>query len=243
MYKRQPNIIGEDYQAWTQTLNEDYGVVVNYRPEYNDEYEKNQIIYTDPEAGTELQEGQTVNLYISKGKETKTVTMVSLEGMTQSQAKNAVEGLELKLGNVDSVDSEKKKGQVVFQSVKEGAEVEVGTKVNIQISKGPKEPDNPNHNDDPDPDGSDDSDPDGSDDSDPDGSDDPEPDETKHQIKVNLPGEREEDVTVVIEVNGSVLYSKAVGTEESMVSVSYVGAIDTSNVTVDGESYSDYSVS
>ena len=101
-------------------------------------YEKNQIIYTDPEAGTELQEGQTVNLYISKGKETKTVTMVSLEGMTQSQAKNAVEGLELKLGNVDSVDSEKKKGSVVFQSVKEGAEVEVGTKVNIQISKGPQ---------------------------------------------------------------------------------------------------------
>ena len=233
--KYMPNIIGEDYQAWTQTLNEDYGVVVNYRPEYNDEYEKNQIIYTDPEAGTELQEGQTVNLYISKGKETKTVTMVSLEGMTQSQAKNAVEGLGLKLGNVDSVDSEKKKGQVVFQSVKEGAEVEVGTKVNIQISKGPKEPDNPNHNDDPDPSGSDDPDPSGSDD--------PEPDETKHQIKVNLPGEREEDVTVVIEVNGSVLYSKAVGTEESMVSVSYVGAIDTINVTVDGESYSDYSVS
>lgn len=59
--KYMPNIIGEDYQAWTQTLNEDYGVVVNYRPEYNDEYEKNQIIYTDPEAGTELQEGQTVN--------------------------------------------------------------------------------------------------------------------------------------------------------------------------------------
>ena len=60
---------------------------------------------------------------------------------------------------------------------------------------------------------------------------------------MNLPDGREEASTVVIKVNGGILFSKAVGAEESSVSVTYVGSIDDIEVTVDGESYSDYSVS
>lgn len=92
-----------------------------------------------------------MNLCISKGKEIKTVTMVSLTGMTRAQAESAIQKLNLKVGSVVSVNSDEDKGKVVFQSVKQGAEVEIGTKVNIQISKGPKKPDNPPDNGDDDP--------------------------------------------------------------------------------------------
>lgn len=234
--KYMPNIVGENYKDWTQTLSDDYGVVVKYYSEYS-EYDKNLIITTDPVAGTELTAGQTVNLTISKGQEIKTVTMVSLEGMTQSQAQKAIEGLDLKVGSVTSVDSEKKKGQVIFQSVKEGAEVEVGTKVNIQISKGPQKVDpQPDDNNDT-PDSSEDDKPDSS------GNDEPDPDETAHQIKVTLPEDREEASAVVIKVNDKVEYSKSVGADESVVSISYTGTIDSIDVTVDGEAYSGYEIS
>lgn len=235
--KYMPNIVGKRYQDWTQSLHDDYGVVVNYRPEYSDKYDKDLIISTDPEAGTQLTEGQTVNLCISKGKEIKTVTMVSLTGMTRAQAESAIQKLNLKVGSVVSVNSDEDKGKVVFQSVKQGAEVEIGTKVNIQISKGPKKPDNPPDNGDDDPDPSGDDNPDSS------GNDEPEPDDTQHQIQVNLPDAREEDSAVVIKVNGAILYSKTVGADESVVSISYVGAIDNIDVTVDGEAYNDYTVS
>lgn len=60
---------------------------------------------------------------------------------------------------------------------------------------------------------------------------------------MNLPDGREEDSAVVIKVNGAILYSKTVGADESVVSISYVGAIDNIDVTVDGEAYNDYTVS
>lgn len=239
--KYMPYIVGENYQSWIQTLNDDYGVVVNYHTVYSDKYDKNLVISTDPVAGTALTEGQTVNLDISKGPEIKTVTMVSVMGMTQSRAKSTIEDLGLAVGSVTKVDSEETKGQVVFQSVKQGAEVEVGTKVNLQISKGPKtptpKPDDSGSTDDPDDSGG--SDPAGSGT----GSDDGDDEETTHQIKVTLPSDREEASNVVIKVNDSVKYSKSVGADESVVSLSYTGTIDSIDVTVDGESYSDYTVS
>lgn len=236
--KYMPDIVGENYQSWTQTLSNDYGVVINYKSEYSDEYDKNQIISTDPVAGSELTDGQKVTLYISKGPEIKTVTMVSVTGMTQSRAESTITDLGLKVGNRTKVDSNEEKGKVVFQSVKAGAEVEEGTKVNIQISKGPKSNNNTN------PDKSDDTDPDKSDDTDPDKSgDSSNTEEVKHQIKVTLPDDRQADSAVVIKINDNVLYSKSVGANESVVSTSYTGTINSIDVTVDGEAYSNYTVS
>ena len=110
--------------------------------------------------------------------------------------------------------------------MKNGASVKTGTKVNLQVSKGPKEepdePDNPDNPDHPD---------------------DPDDDNTSHQIKVTLPEDREEASAVVIKINGSILYSKSVAPDKSIVSVSYVGKIESSEITVDGEPYDHYTIS
>ena len=224
--KYMPDIVGKNYRDWSQTLYNDYNVIVSYKFEYSDEYEKNLIINTDPKSGDELTEGQKVTLYISKGQEEKLVTMVTVTGMSQSEAEKTIQGLGLTVGNVVDVDSDEAKGTVIFQSVKNGAEVKPGTKVNLQVSKGPQEepdePDNPDNPDHPD---------------------NPDDDNTSHQIKVTLPEDREEASAVVIKINGSILYSKSVAPDKSIVSVSYVGKIESSEITVDGEEYDDYTIS
>ena len=223
--KYMPNIVGKNYRDWSQTLYNDYNVIVSYKFEYSDEYEKNLIISTDPKSGDELTEGQKVTLYISKGQEEKLVTMVTVTGMSQSEAEKTIQGLGLTVGNVVDVDSDEAKGTVIFQSVKNGAEVKPGTKVNLQVSKGPQEDPTPVEPDDPDQ------------------PDDPDDDNTSHQIKVSLPPDREEASAVVIKINGSILYSKSVAPDKSIVSVSYVGKIESSEITVDGEEYDDYTIS
>ena len=224
--KYMPDIVGKNYRDWSQTLYNDYNVVVSYKFEYSDDYEKNLIIRTDPQSGEELTEGQKITLYISKGKEEKLVTMVTVTGMSQAEAEKTIHGLGLTVGNVVEVDSDEDKGTVIFQSVKNGASVKPGTKVNLQVSKGPKEepdePDNPDNPDHPD---------------------DPDDDNTSHQIKVTLPEDREEASAVVIKINGSILYSKSVAPDKSIVSVSYVGKIESSQITVDGEPYDNYTIS
>ena len=223
--KYMPDIVGKNYRDWSQTLYNDYNVIVSYKFEYSDEYEKNLIISTDPKSGDELTEGQKVTLYISKGQEEKLVTMVTVTGMSQSEAEKTIQGLGLTVGNVVDVDSDEAKGTVIFQSVKNGAEVKPGTKVNLQVSKGPQEDPTPVEPDDPDQ------------------PDDPDDDNTSHQIKVTLPADREEASAVVIKINGSILYSKSVAPDKSIVSVSYVGKIESSEITVDGEAYDDYTIS
>lgn len=223
--KYMPDIAGKNYRDWSQTLYNDYNVIVSYKFEYSDEYEKNLIISTDPKSGDELTEGQKVTLYISKGQEEKLVTMVTVTGMSQSEAEKTIQGLGLTVGNVVDVDSDEAKGTVIFQSVKNGAEVKPGTKVNLQVSKGPQEDPTPVEPDDPD------------------HPDNPDDDNTSHQIKVTLPEDREEASAVVIKINGSILYSKSVAPDKSIVSVSYVGKIESSEITVDGEEYDDYTIS
>ena len=252
--KYMPDIVGENYQSWVQTLNEDYDVVVKFRNQFSDEYDKNVIISTDPKAGEELKEKQTVLLYISKGPKAETVTMISLMGMTETQALRAIRELKLEAGSINRVDSDEPEDRVVFQSIKQGAEVEVGTQVNLQISKGPQtaqEQGDAARNEESDGDdtdnGNDDSDSEQQAETNSPGEQTPETtdeeDKTDHQIKVTLPDGRESDSALVIKVNGGIIYSSSVGPGDRVRTVDYTGSIDSVEVTVDGVSYDGYTVS
>ena len=54
--------------------------------------------------------------------------------------RQALKGVGLTLGKVTEVESDKPKGIVVGQDPASGTEVDAGTIVNIEVSKGPKEP-------------------------------------------------------------------------------------------------------
>ena len=96
------------------------------------------VIRTDPVYGEPLTAGQTVTLYVSSGPAITLVPVPELLGLTQEKAVEKLDELGL-LYEITEVPHEEAEGTVVYQSIKQGEEVKVGTTVNIQVSKGMEE--------------------------------------------------------------------------------------------------------
>lgn len=122
------------------------GLVVKVEYETSSEVLEDYVIRSDPAENTEVHEGDTVTIYISKGKDVKKVQMTNLVGMTQSEAEREIERLGLIVGSVDAVESTKEKGTVLTQSVEKDTEVEEKTTVNLTVSAGPKKEEKPEEN-------------------------------------------------------------------------------------------------
>ena len=247
-----PNILGENYETWASTLSSEYRVTVKYNPQYDDEVPEGNIISTNPEAGEILNEGDTVTITYSKGKKITTTTMVTLYGMTEQKARETIEGLGLTVGRVDQVDSDEAAGTVVFQSVKAGASVELGTKVDLQISSGPvvpeqpdeseeetppteeeptQEPEQPTEEEPTNPDQSEEETPTDTDQSDDNGE--HEQEDQEHIIEITLPSDRAEESVIVVTVNGTEYWTKKVNADVETLQVKYKGTIESVKVTVD----------
>jgi serine/threonine-protein kinase len=161
--------------------------------------------------------------------------MISLIGMTENEAKSAIQELGLSPGTVTTVSSDETAGTVVYQSVKTNSEVELGSRVDIQISSGPKPEDTPEPDEPEEPDQTEEpvtpTQPDETDE--PDQPSDLPEDET-HTITVTLPEGRTEDASITIRVNGVNYHSKTVKTNEKEVSVQYKGTVESVDVILDG---------
>lgn len=109
------------------------------------------VISTYPSPGTEVDSSTTVVIYISSGpaeeeeedppvNEIETVSMPDLSDMTEEAAKKTLTNNKLEIGTVSTDYSDTvEKGKVISQSVLKNVSVEVGTKIDIVISLGPKE--------------------------------------------------------------------------------------------------------
>ena len=242
-----PSLVREDYRTAETKLKNDYGVEVAYGDRvYSDTIDEGLIVSTDPVAGSPLTAGQTVTLYVSKGPEITTVPMPSLIGLTEEQANEALNQLELELGSCITVASSEKAGTVVYQSVKANTEVAPGTVVYLQLSDGsladngdepqeevPDEPQEPDVPDEPDVPAA--------------PIEQPETPTPVYQISVPLPaaGEGEDasdSVTVTIYVNDNenpylnASYPREFGT----VTTPYSGEINSITVYVDGVQTKDF---
>jgi serine/threonine-protein kinase len=114
---------------------------------------KDHVIRTDPVAGTELEQGQTVTLWISTGPSTEVIMaeMPNVVGRTIAEATkilNANGFLEIR---ENPVDSDKPKGQVLAQSEEKFVKIDVTTIIILDVSTGiPQITTNPSDPDDPD---------------------------------------------------------------------------------------------
>ena len=103
-------------------------------------YEIGQVIRTDPMADTVLTEGQTVYLYVSTGPDIITADMPNLVGMEVSRAKELLDQLGFSNVRIESVESQKPKDEVVYQSIaKNTKDVDVSKEVIVHYSEGPVE--------------------------------------------------------------------------------------------------------
>lgn len=133
-----PNFSGKtltDAKRTLAKLNLDYEIV----EEYSDTVTKNGIIRQIPKAGVDIDEDTQVILYVSKGEESEKTFVPYLIGMSQTQAKKALEEAGLELGGVTVKDSEEPVGTVIGQEPGYQSEIEEGEKVSIIISSGESE--------------------------------------------------------------------------------------------------------
>ena len=117
----------------------------------SDTVTKDYVISVNPDAGQEAPVGATVYLTVSGGPTIQAVTVPNLIGSTQTGAQQLLESANLTLGGVSAVESDKPVGQVIWQSVEPGTEVDAHSKVYIQVSTGPKETPTPEPTPDPTP--------------------------------------------------------------------------------------------
>ncbi len=132
-----PSVVGEDYRNVQSELENEYNVTVQLgERQSSDSIAVDCVISTDPVAGTPLEEGQTVTLYVSNGPEITTVKMPQLIGMTEEEARSAIAEAGLEVGGVTTVASSEVSGEVIYQSVSAYMDVDPGTVVYIHISDG-----------------------------------------------------------------------------------------------------------
>ena len=103
--------------------------------ELSDEYEKGEIVKTDPKKGSTIKEGDVVKLTISKG---KYIVVDDYLGMDVEKAKEVLNNLGFKV-YIDEKQSEKPQGTVIEQSLQKGHKIdpdETDRTITLTVSKG-----------------------------------------------------------------------------------------------------------
>ena len=103
--------------------------------EPSDELARNLVISTDPEAGSEVSEGDSITVVISNGAET--VAVPNLIGQTRNEATATLNAAGLQLGQVDNEPSAQEAGTVIRSDPGAGTDVERNSQVNLVLSTGP----------------------------------------------------------------------------------------------------------
>lgn len=130
-----PNVVNyEDSQA--TTLLEEAGLKVTHGYAYDDNVEKDHVISSDPVAGTEVEEGSTVKIIISNGKEQKKVPVPNLEGTSEADAAAKLTELNLVGAPTYEYSDTVKEGQVISQDPVVNTEVDEQSTVSYVVSKG-----------------------------------------------------------------------------------------------------------
>ena len=132
------DVSNKDSREALHILQDEMGLVVNQEEAYDDTVEKGFVISFWPTEGTILQPGDSVTITISKGPNIQPVAVPSFLGKTLEEAQDMLDQLGLELGSVTDADStEYDEGQICYQSVSPNVEVDPGTSISFQVSKGP----------------------------------------------------------------------------------------------------------
>ena len=130
-----PNWVGQPI-AQVRSDADRRGLHLNEDPTNSDSVPANQVISTDPAAGSPVSRGDTVTVVFSKG--AAKVAVPRLVGQTRDEASNTLRQAGLQLGSVSSKFSDADTGTVISSSPAEGTAVDKGTQVDIVLSKGPQ---------------------------------------------------------------------------------------------------------
>lgn len=128
------DVTGWDYKQAQETL-EGQGLKVEIRYATSKNIEKDNVIDTDPTAGTEVALNSNVIMTVSKGTPNGDVEVTNFVGMSIDKAEEQARYLGLEVEK-ESVDSTQPENEVVTQSIKAGEKAEAGDTIKFEYSSG-----------------------------------------------------------------------------------------------------------
>ena len=130
-----PDVEGESRSTAVNELHAQ-GLEVDEQEEYSDTISEGNVISQSPSADTQLKEGATVTIIVSKGE--KLYKVPDVKGLSESKAMSKLENAHLKAKAKKAYSNSVKKGKVIKQSIVSGEQVKKNTTVSITVSKGAK---------------------------------------------------------------------------------------------------------
>ena len=131
-----PNFVGQHKDLAIEEFKKLDLEPVEQGPKYDEDIERDHIIFQTPEPGSIVKKGRRVYLYISGGD--PLIKMPALLGKTVRDAKITIERLGLAVDTLIDVRSEYPAKTVVEQSIKEGEFLAKGDSISLKISIGPQ---------------------------------------------------------------------------------------------------------
>ena len=122
------------------------GILFLVQMENDDTIEKDHVIRTNPAAGEEIKDGQTVILYVSMGPEMKEANVPSVVNQSLETAKTILnmQGVKIEIQVKEENDDAVEKGSIIRTEPAAGEKMKTGDTVIIYISSGPKTAKMPN---------------------------------------------------------------------------------------------------
>ena len=111
--------------------------------EYSDDVAEGNVISSAPQADSPILPGDSVHLVVSQGVEIKTVRVPNVTGNTLESARVTLTSQGLTIAGITEVTNDRPEGQVIYQSIPANTEVEEGTSLTLQVSKGPEKEEEP----------------------------------------------------------------------------------------------------
>ena len=134
-----PELFNKEYRTAKADL-EALGFKVEMTTIQSQDVTRDYVISTNPAAGEMLASGSTVYMTVSAGPQEVFISMPNLIGLTEATAKSVLERNNLALGTISPIESEFQEGTIIWQSVSAYSEVAEHTKIYLQVSTGPAEP-------------------------------------------------------------------------------------------------------
>ncbi len=137
-----PSVVSKSLLEAEQILR-DAGLVADvvYKP--SDATQEDYVLNQEPAAYTFLEPGSVVKVIVSEGKEEEKVIMPKVTDMTVEEAKQALKNLGLTVEVTEEFSNDFDAGKIMWQSFKQGVELEKGSSVQLYVSKGPKNTEEP----------------------------------------------------------------------------------------------------
>ncbi len=129
-----PKLTGEVYRELGYFEN---FTIVTGQPEYNDQFEKGQIIRQEPTAGSKVEKGSKITVILSLGAETEIKIMEELRGQNYQDALRYLEGQGMNPLPFEEFSDEYAEGQVIRTNPVAGTPLTEGQKVEVYYSTGP----------------------------------------------------------------------------------------------------------